>query len=98
MWQQVLDLKLSASDFFNFLLQNLPNETTEDSVKDQIKNARGLINFFLPTDKVQKSKEMFFDALLGIASKPTTSNNIKEKIIEDLDHFLSTEWHSQLFV
>jgi aminopeptidase N len=88
MWQQVLDFKLSASDFFNFLSQNLPNEQTEDTVKDQIKNARGLISFFLPLDKVDSSREKFFDALLQIASKNTTSPNIKEKIIEDLDVFI----------
>jgi hypothetical protein len=34
MWQQVLDQKLSAVDFYNFLLKNLPNEPTEDSVKE----------------------------------------------------------------
>lgn len=51
MWQQVLDFKLSAMDFFNFLQQNLPNEGHEDAVKEQMKNARGLINYFLPLDK-----------------------------------------------
>jgi hypothetical protein len=54
-------------------------------MKDQMKNAKGLINYFLPLDKVAKSKEQFFDALLGIVSKTTTSANIKEKIIEDMD-------------
>jgi hypothetical protein len=34
--------------------------------------------------------------LLQIASKPTTSQNIKEKIIEDMDEFLTTEMQSQL--
>lgn len=43
MWQQVLDFKLSANDFFNFLLQNLPNEKSEDTMRDQMKNAKGLI-------------------------------------------------------
>jgi hypothetical protein len=57
MWQQVLDFKLSAYDYFNFLNQNIPHEETEDSVKDQLKNARGLINYFLPLDKVEKSRE-----------------------------------------
>jgi len=33
MWQQVLDYKLSSTDYFNFLLQNLPSEETEDTVK-----------------------------------------------------------------
>jgi len=69
MWQQVLDFKLSASDFFNFLLQNLPNETTEDSIKDQIHNTRGLINYFLPIEQQTKSREQFFDALMAIVSK-----------------------------
>lgn len=50
MWQQVLDRKLSSIDYFNFILQNLPSEPQEDTLKDQMKNARGLINFFLPLD------------------------------------------------
>jgi len=79
---------MSAMDFYNFLLQNLPHESTEDSVKDQMRNARGLINYFLPVDKVPESREKFFNALLVIASKNTTSLNIKEKIIENLDNFL----------
>lgn len=91
MWQQVLDQKLSAVDFYNFLLQNLPNETTEDTVKEQMKNARGLISYFLPLDKVPQSREKMFDALLGIASKNTTSLNIKEKILENIDNFIQSE-------
>lgn len=85
-------------DFYNFLLQNLPNEPTEDSVKDQMKNARGLINYFLPVDKVPESREKFFNALLGIAAKNTTSLNIKEKIIEGIDNFFQTEQQNQLAV
>lgn len=53
-----------------------------------MKNARGLISYFLPLDKVPQSREKFFDALLLIASKNTTSMNIKEKIIENIDNFL----------
>ena len=82
MWQQVLDYKLSSTEFFNFLLKNLPNEETEDTVKYQISNAGSLISFFLPVDKQSKSREQFFEALLQIIGKPTTSQNIKEKIIE----------------
>lgn len=98
MWQQVLDQKLSAVDFYNFLLQNLPNETTEDTVKEQMKNARGLISYFLPLDKVPQSREKMFDALLGIASKNTTSLNIKEKILENLDNFIQSEQQTQLAI
>jgi len=96
LWQQVLDFKLSATDFYHFLLTNLPNETVEDSVKDQMRNARGLINFFLPLDKVKESKEKFFDVLLGIASKPGTSSNIQEKVVENMDLFVATPQQSQL--
>lgn len=56
-----------------------------------MKNSRGLINYFLPIDKQQKSREQFFDAMVAIAQKPTTSANIKEKIIEDLDSFIQSE-------
>jgi len=50
MWQQVLDLKLSSTEFFNFLLTNLPKESTEGTVKDQMRNAGSLIAYFLPID------------------------------------------------
>lgn len=63
-----------------------------------MRNARGLINYFLPVDKVPESREKFFNALLVIASKNTTSLNIKEKIIENLDNFLQTEQQNQMTV
>lgn len=63
-----------------------------------MRNARGLINYFLPVDKVPESREKFFNALLVIASKNTTSLNIKEKIIENLDNFLQTEQQNQITV
>lgn len=98
MWQQVLDYKLSSTDYFNFLLQNLPSEETEDTVKLQIMNTIPLISYFLPLDKQSKSREQFFESLLQIASKPSTSENIKEKIIENIDKFLETENQSQMMV
>jgi hypothetical protein len=57
-----------------------------------------LINYFLPVDKVPESREKFFNALLVIASKNTTSLNIKEKIIENLNNFLQTEQQNQMTV
>jgi hypothetical protein len=98
MWQQVLDYKLSSTDYFNFLLANLPSEETEDTVKLQVRQAIHLISSFLPLDKQSKSREQFFDSLLQIAAKPSTSENIKAKIIEDIDKFLETENQSQLVV
>lgn len=98
MWQQVLDLKLSSTEYFNFVLTNLASEDTEDTVKHEIGQASSLISFFLPIDKQSKSREQFFETLLQIASKQTTSNNIKEKIIEQIDKFIDSENHNQLVV
>lgn len=36
MWQQVLDLKLSSTEYFNFVLANLASEDTEDTVKNEM--------------------------------------------------------------
>jgi len=37
MWQQVLDLKLSSTEYFNFVLTNLASEDTEDTVKHEMR-------------------------------------------------------------
>jgi aminopeptidase N len=57
MWQQVLDLKLSSTEFFNFLLTNLPREGNEGTLRDQMRTAGSLISFFLPIDLQSKSRE-----------------------------------------
>lgn len=57
MWQQVLDLKLSSTEYFNFVLANLASEDTEDTVKNEMGQASSLISFFLPIDKQSKSRE-----------------------------------------
>lgn len=82
MWQQVLDLKLTSTDYFNFVITNLASEETEDTLKNEVRQTSSIISYFLPIDKQSKARDQFFDTLLQIASKPSTSHNIKEKIIE----------------
>jgi hypothetical protein len=53
MWQQVLDVKLSANDYFAFLMKNLPAEESEDTLKDAMRNSKDLLNFFSPLDNVK---------------------------------------------
>lgn len=98
MLQQVLDLKLSSTEFFNFIVKNLPDEGNEGTLRDQMSNAGSMISYFLPIETQSKSREQFFDAMMQIAEKPSTSQNLKEKIVEDIDRFIESETQSQTVV
>jgi len=57
-----------------------------------------LINFFIPLESVKESREKFFNTLHQIASAPKTSQNIKEKMIEDMYLFLESEQQTHMLV
>ena len=60
----MLDGELNPIQYFNLVLRQLPNETLEQAVSGVLQQVGGLIEAYLPLDKVDWAKNLLFDCLL----------------------------------
>ena len=56
LWIHVIDCKMSSLQYMNFVIQQLPKETVEQSIMSTMSHLSAMIAYYIPTDKVKDCK------------------------------------------
>ena len=69
LWLHVIDGKMSSLQYFQFVVNNLAQESVEQNITTTLGNLEELCSYYLPLDKVAQCQKQLFEKLLLIMSK-----------------------------
>ena len=94
LWIHVLDCKMSSLQYINFIINQLPKETVEQTITFTFANLNQLIAYYIPTDQVLAQKTKMFPILMDVLQKDV-AQSVKDSVVDSLWSFISTQEHAE---
>jgi len=88
-----MDKQMSSLQFFNFIVKQLPLETSEQITSVALMNLGVLISAYIPEDLIAEKKKVMFDLLVTLLAKEGLEGSLKSPIVDNIFAFIAAPEH-----
>lgn len=73
---------MSSVEYFDIVLNQLPQEPIEEVLSTTLMRLAALIANYIPKNQISQRKKQMFDSLLNLLAKPDLAVDVKSPIVD----------------